>query len=135
MAGKRTTVNETRFGSVISEARKQDKAVGAFTCYNFEEFEAVARAAESRRAPVIVLVSPASFGSLGGERLVRAFMCMADGASTDILVQLDHVSEKGEIQRAADCGIGAVMADGSKLSFKENLALPKRWHTLCKQKG
>ena len=117
-----TRNNQTRFGSILGEAREQGRAIGAFTCYNFEEFEAVARAAESHRAPVIVLVSPASFRSPGGERLAQAFGCMAEAASADILVQLDHVSGREEIQRAADCGVDAVMADGSKLPFEENLS-------------
>lgn len=122
MAGKKPASNETKFGSVLAESRKQDKAVGAFTCYNIEEFEAVVRAAESCGAPVIVLISPASFESEGGERLTRAFRCMADDASADILVQLDHVSDRYLIERAAVCGVDGVMADGSKLPFEENLA-------------
>lgn len=122
MAGKKTMADETRFGSVLGEACKQGKAVGAFTCYNLEEFEAVVRAAESRLAPVIVLISPASFTSHGGERLVKAYASMVDDASVDILVQLDHVSDRHQIERAAACEIDAVMADGSKLPFEENVA-------------
>lgn len=114
-------MNETRFGSVLSRAGKLGRAVAAFTCYNLEELEAVVSAAEARRAPVIVLVSPSSFEGTGGERLVRAFRGVADGASVDVLLQLDHVSDARSIERAADCGFDAVMADGSKLPFGDNL--------------
>jgi tagatose 1,6-diphosphate aldolase GatY/KbaY len=116
---------ETRFGAVLARAREVGRAVGAFTCYDLLGFEAVVRAAESCRAPVVVLVSPSSFGAEGGERLVRAFGAAAGGALVDVLVQLDHARDEHLIQRAAGCGVDAVMADGSKLPFEENLAFTR----------
>jgi ketose-bisphosphate aldolase len=119
------TATETRFGKVLSLAQEAGRAVGAFTCYDLLGFEAVVRAAESRRAPVIVLVSPSSFRARGGERLVRAFGAAARGSSVEVLVQLDHARDERLIERAADCGVDAVMADGSKLSFGENLSFTR----------
>jgi ketose-bisphosphate aldolase len=115
-------VDGTRFASVLGRAQEMGRAVGAFTCYNFEELEAVVRAAEARRAPAIVLVSPASFKRAGGERLVRGFRAAIAHTSVDVLLQLDHVSDLRSIERAVECGVDAVMADGSKLSFRDNLA-------------
>jgi tagatose 1,6-diphosphate aldolase GatY/KbaY len=114
---------DTRFGTVL--AREAGRAVGAFTCYDLLGFEAVVRAAESCRAPVIVLVSPSSFGAEGGERLVRAFAAAARGALVEVLVQLDHARDERLIELAVGCGVDAVMADGSKLPFEENLAFTR----------
>jgi tagatose 1,6-diphosphate aldolase GatY/KbaY len=119
------TATETRFGRILGLAREAGRAVGAFTCYDLLGFEAVVRAAESRRAPVIILVSPTSFAAEGGERLVRAFGAAATGSSVEVLVQLDHARDERLIERAADCGVDAVMADGSKLPFAENLAFTR----------
>jgi tagatose 1,6-diphosphate aldolase GatY/KbaY len=119
------TVAETRFGEILVRARETGRAVGAFTCYDLLGFEAVVRAAESYRAPVIVLVSPSSFRAAGGGRLVRAFGAAAKASSVEVLVQLDHAGDEGLIERAADCGVDAVMADGSKLPFAENLAFAR----------
>ena len=119
------TETETRFGEVLARARGAKRAVGAFTCYDLLGFEAVVRAAESFRAPVIVLVSPASFSAEGGERLVRAFGAAAEGSSAEVLVQIDHARDEYLIERAADCGVDAAMADGSKLPFEENLAFTR----------
>jgi tagatose 1,6-diphosphate aldolase GatY/KbaY len=116
------TPAETRFGEILGRARETGRAVGAFTCYDLLGFEAVVRAAESYRAPVIVLVSPSSFRAAGGGRLVRAFGAAAKASSVEVLVQLDHAGDEGLIERAADCGVDAVMADGSKLPFAENLS-------------
>ena len=115
-------VTETRFGEVLSRARETGRAVGAFTCYDLLGFEAVVRAAETYRAPAIILVSPSSFRAEGGERIVGAFGAAARASSVEVLVQLDHASDERLIERAADCGVEAVMADGSKLPFAENLA-------------
>src|ERR671916_1721401 len=98
------TATETRFGRTLGLAREAGRAVGAFTCYDLLGFEAVVRAAESRRAPVIVLISPTSFAAEGGERLVRAFGAAATGSSVEVLVQLDHARDQRLIERAADCG-------------------------------
>lgn len=119
------TAAETRFGEVLALAREEGRAVGAFTCYDLLGFEAVVRAAESRRASVIVLLSPSSFRAEGGERLARAFGAAARGSSVEVLVQLDHARDEPLIRRAADCGVDAVMADGSKLTFAENLAFTR----------
>jgi ketose-bisphosphate aldolase len=119
------TATETRFGEVLGRAREAGRAVGAFTCYDLLGFEAVVRAAEFCGAPVVVLVSPSSFEAEGGERLVRAFVAAARGSSADVLVQLDHVRDQRLIERAADCGVDAVMADGSKLPYGENLAFTR----------
>jgi tagatose 1,6-diphosphate aldolase GatY/KbaY len=119
------TATETRFGRILGLAREAGRAVGAFTCYDLLGFEAVVRAAESRRAPVIILVSPTSFAAEGGDRLMWAFGAAAAGSSVDVLVQLDHARDERLIERAADCGVDAVMADGSKLPFAENLAFTR----------
>ena len=119
------TSTETRFGEVLGLAREAGRAVGAFTCYDLLGFEAVVQAAESRNAPVIVLVSPSSVAAEGGERLVRAFGAAAKGSSVEVLVQLDHARDEPLIGRAAGCGVDAVMADGSKLPFAKNLAFTR----------
>ena len=118
-------MTEMNFGEFLSRAREAGRAVGAFTCYDLLSFEAVVRAAESYQAPVVVLVSPSSFTAEGGERLVRAFGAAAKSSSAEVLVQLDHARDERLIERAADCGVDAVMADGSKLPFSDNLAFTR----------
>ena len=115
-------MSETRFGTVLVEAAAEGRAVGAFTCYDLLGFEAVVRAAQARAAPVIVLVGPASFAARGGERLLAAFRAAAAQARVPVLIQLDHAADRELIERAAAAGVDAVMADGSRLPYEENLA-------------
>ena len=115
-------MSPTRFESLLAAARARGRAVGAFTCYDLWGAEAVLRAAEDRRAPAIMLVSPGSFAATGGPRLLRALRAMARESSADVLVQLDHATDPDLIARAADLGADAVMADGSKRPYADNLA-------------
>ena len=115
-------MSETRFGAVLVEAAEAGRAVGAFTCYDLLGFEAVVRAAHARAAPAIVLVGPASVAARGGERLLAAFRAAAGQARVPILVQLDHAADRELIERAAAAGVDAVMADGSRMPYEENLA-------------
>ena len=115
----------TRFAGVLERARELGRAVGAFTCYDLGGFEAVAGSAEAHGAPAIVLISPSSFAAPGGRRLARAFVAMAAEASVELLVQLDHVSDRDQIERAAELGLDAVMADGSRMAYEQNLELTR----------
>ncbi len=110
------------FSQVLGEPGS-GRAVGAFTAYDLEAASAVLRAAESRERPVILLVSRAAFARPGGPALIDALHACARRAAVPVCVQLDHVSDLVLIERAAQLGCGAVMADGSKLEFDRNVEL------------
>jgi tagatose 1,6-diphosphate aldolase GatY/KbaY len=112
----------TRFTSVLAEAAAAGRAVGAFTCYDMLGFEAVVRAAEACAAPVIVLVGTGSVAAVGGARLLAAFTAAAAQAGVPVLLQLDHAADRELIGRAAAARVDAVLADGSRLPYEENLA-------------
>jgi ketose-bisphosphate aldolase len=99
------------------------RAVGAFTAYDLETACGVLGAAESRKAPVILLVSRAAFQAPRGALLFEALDSASRQAAVPVCIQLDHVSDLALIERAAQLGCGAVMADGSKLDFDGNVKL------------
>ena len=111
----------TPFADLLAEAGAGRAAVGAFTCYNLETAIGVVRAAEERGRGVILLLGEKSFRGPGGELLASALVAVAGRAAVPACVQLDHVSDLAVIRAAFECGIGAVMADGSTLPFEENL--------------
>ncbi len=102
------------------------RAVGAFTAYDLEAAVAILSAAESRESPVVLLVSRAAFAGQRGPALVAALRDCAERASVDACIQLDHVADHQLMQSATALGCGAVMADGSKLEFEQNVALVAR---------
>jgi tagatose 1,6-diphosphate aldolase GatY/KbaY len=111
------------FSQLLAEAAAHREAVGAFTCYNLEQAAGVLRAAEARRAGVVILVSEKSFAGADGHRLLSALVAAAERSDAAACVQLDHVSDLRLIESAFSLGAGAVLADGSHLPFHENVAL------------
>jgi tagatose 1,6-diphosphate aldolase GatY/KbaY len=112
----------TPFRELLEERRAAGAAVGAFTCYDVTTALGVIRAAEAREDPVMLLVGDASFAGEDGRLLVQALLAVAHEARVPACVQLDHASDRELIAAALGTGIGAVMADGSRLPFDENTA-------------
>jgi tagatose 1,6-diphosphate aldolase GatY/KbaY len=111
------------FRELLEERRADGAAAGAFTCYSLSTAVGVLRAAEDEGAPVILLVGEASYAAPGGRLLLAALRAAAERAPAPACVQLDHVADPATIASAFEDGAGAVMADGSRLPFAENVAL------------
>ncbi|HZO48687.1 MAG TPA: class II fructose-bisphosphate aldolase [Gaiellaceae bacterium] len=110
------------FRELLEERRSRGAAVGAFTCYDVTTALGVVRAAEQRGQPAILLVAEASFSAPTGRALARALLAVAAEAGVPMAVQLDHVADDALIDEALAAGIGAVMADGSRLPLADNAA-------------
>jgi tagatose 1,6-diphosphate aldolase GatY/KbaY len=111
------------FRELLEERRARGAAAGAFTCYTVTIAVGVLRAAESCSAPVILLVSEASYAAPGGRLLLAALRAAAERAAARACVQLDHVADRAAIASALADGAGAIMADGSGLAYEANAAL------------
>jgi ketose-bisphosphate aldolase len=123
------------FPELLQSAAARGQAVGAFTSYDLEACLATLRAAEAAAAPVMVLVSRQSFAAPGGELLVAALCAAVDRSPVRACVQLDHVDDLGLIERALDAGAGAVMADGSRWAWDENVAFVREAAALAGRHG
>jgi tagatose 1,6-diphosphate aldolase GatY/KbaY len=110
----------TPFRELLEERRAAGAAVGAFTCYDVTTALGVIRAAEARNDPVILLLGDASFTGRDGRLLALALLAIAREARVPACVQLDHASDRELIAAALESGLGAVMADGSRLPLDGN---------------
>jgi ketose-bisphosphate aldolase len=111
------------FRELLEERRARGAAAGAFTCYTLTTAFGVLRAGEIEGAPVILLVSEASYRAPDGPLLLAALASAAERSRALASVQLDHAADAALIARALGDGAGAVMADGSRLPYDENAAL------------
>lgn len=111
------------FRELLEERRSHGAAVGAFTCYNVETAIAVVQGAAARAAPAVLLVSEASFRRPTGPFLLPALAAVAERAPGGVCVQLDHVSDPNLMAQALESGAGAIMADGSRLPYRDNVRL------------
>ena len=111
------------FAELLSDAESRGHAVGGFTAYNLETAVAVCDAAAAHEVGVMLLVSAQAFTSNAGPVLARTLCQVAAEAAVPCCVQIDHVADLGTMAAALDAGVGSVMADGSKLSYEENVEL------------
>lgn len=109
------------FTELLHVNQERGTALGAFTCYTFETAVAVVQAAQQCQRGVILLISEKSFLAPQGAYLIASLRAIAEKAPVPVCLQLDHVSDLAQIERACQMGVGSVMADGSRLSFEENL--------------
>jgi tagatose 1,6-diphosphate aldolase GatY/KbaY len=110
------------FRDLLEERRAAHAAAAAFTCYDVTTALGVVRAAEKRKAPVILLVSEDSFRRSESRLLLPALVAVADHAHVAACVEVDHVSDPALLEPALTAGAGAVLADGSRLDTPANAA-------------
>lgn len=108
--------------NMLQAAKAAGYCVGAFNPVDYLTMEAIVEAAESQQAPVILQTSSASVKRFGIPTLVRLAHLVADRSSVPIALHLDHGTDREVIRQAILGGYTAVMIDGSKYPFEENIA-------------
>ena len=106
-------------------------AVPAITCYQVSTAISVVEAAGAAQAPVVVLIPPVLAASMEGVRTIRACRAIADSAAVAVSVQLDHATDMRLIEAALAAGVDAVLADGSSLPLRENVAFVRAVRESC----
>lgn len=108
---------------LLLDARRDGGAVGAFTAYNMETAIAVVRAAEASDVGVILLLSKSSLQEDWASLFLAGILAVAERTNASVCIQLDHVDDLALIDLALRGGVGAIMADGSRRPFAENVEL------------
>ena len=110
---------------MLSQARKEKRAVGAFNVANYETALAVMKAAEGEKSPVIIQVYDRLFQSEKGSDIAGTMIRLAHRAGQPIALHLDHGSTLEHVADAIHAGYTSVMFDGSRLAFAENAELTR----------
>ena len=120
---------------ILKKAEEQKTAIGSFNTPNLESLQAVIRAAEELKLPVIIQFAQVHESwiplSVIGPIMVEA----ARKASVPVCVHLDHGESLEYVQKALDLGFTGVMYDGSTLSYEENVANTKKAVEMASMKG
>ncbi|PSO48124.1 MAG: ketose-bisphosphate aldolase [Cyanobacteria bacterium SW_9_44_58] len=119
---------------LLEAAQKQSYAVGAFNMYNLEGAKAVVNAAEAENSPAMFQILP-NVLNYGGSALIAMFLEAADSAKVPMSVHLDHCDDRAMIGTALEAGIQSILADGSTLSFQDNLAFTQEMTDFAHAKG
>lgn len=86
---------------------------------------AVIRAAQAVRSPVMLQLHPGALEH-GGAPLATLCLTAARTASVPVAVHLDHSTSAAAIHSALEAGLLSVMADGSHLSYQDNLTFTRQ---------
>ena len=108
----------------LTSAHSGGWALAAFSTYSIEQTDALLRAAESQKLPVVLQAGSSAFGYAGRAALAAAAaVAAAREASVPVGVHLDHSRSAEEIAYCIEAGYTSVMIDGSHLPFEANVAL------------
>ena len=111
----------------LKAARKGGYAVGGFNTNNLEWTQAILKAAEAKKAPVLIQTSMGAAKYMGGYKVAKDIitdLVESMGITVPVAIHLDH----GDYEAALECievGYTSIMFDGSHLPFEENLKLAK----------
>lgn len=107
---------------MLQAAHAGGYCIGAFNLVDYLTLKAIVEAAEAQRAPVILQTSSATVKQLGLKALVTMARLVADDSPVPVALHLDHGTDREVIRQAIHLGYTAVMFDGSKYPFDENVA-------------
>ncbi|KAK8029599.1 fructose-bisphosphate aldolase [Apiospora rasikravindrae] len=122
---------DNRTYKILSDAENGGYGVVAPIAYNIECILAFIRAAETKRAPLIIQVFPWAITYSDG-LLVHAAAKAARDASVPVAIHLDHAQDADLIRHAAEkLPFDSIMVDMSHYEMEENLAKTKELVAFC----
>lgn len=107
----------------VQAARDNGYAIGGFNTNNLEWTQAILRAAEEKKTPLIIQTSMGAAKYMGGYKLCKDMitdLVESMGITIPVAIHLDH----GNFDAAMECievGYSSLMFDGSALDIEENL--------------
>lgn len=119
----------------LRRARTCGYAVGAFNAVNLETAQAIVRAAESERAPVILQVSENAARHGGLEPLLAIGRSLAASVTVPVTLHFDHAESLESAARAVELGFDSVMLESGSLGPEEYAGQLRRLAEVAHARG
>ncbi len=110
------------FREVIADAQRRNVAIGHFNISDIAGLRAIAEAAKEVGAPIIVGTSEGEREFLLPKNAVAMVRNVAESYGVQLFLNADHTYGIEKVKEAAMLGYDAVIFDGAKLPFEENIA-------------
>jgi fructose-bisphosphate aldolase, class II len=111
---------------ILERANEGKYAVMAFNCFNLETAKAVIQGAQELRAPVIIsLLQDHLKDHLGSHLLTKPIIRMANEASVEVAINLDHGQDIGFVKMCLQDGFSSVMMDASSYPLDQNIEITR----------
>ncbi len=111
---------------LLEQAEAGGYAVGAFNCNNMEIVQAIIKAADAERSPVIIQASQGAIKYAGLPYIVNLVRTAADTTDVPVALHLDHGTSFEQVMQCIGRGFTSVMIDYSKYPLEENIAMTNR---------
>lgn len=119
----------------IEEAEQKKVAIGHFNISNMEAFHGIVNAAKKLNLPVIIGTSEGERNYTGVHEVVALVKTMREKYDLPVFLNADHTYTYEGVVEAVDAGFDAVIFDGAKLSFEENIEVTKKCVDYASSKG
>ena len=106
----------------ITDAKNGGTAIGHFNISTLDALHAIFQAAQKRNVPVIIGVSEGERDFVGVHEAAALVRSLREQYDYPIFLNADHTYSFERCKEAIDAGYDAVIFDGAKLSFSENVA-------------
>ena len=120
---------------ILTKAKNEGWALGAFNAGNLEITKAIVQAAQSQSSPLIIETSSGELEHFGLKNFLSLVENYRQEFDLTILTNLDHGPGLEECQTAIENGYNLVHFDGSKLPYEENVKVTKALVGQAHQKG
>src|SRR5690606_16833275 len=118
---------------LMEKAEEGGYAVGAFNAVNMETAQAILKAAEEEKSPLIIQVTQTTLNYTEPEELAAMIFALVNKTFVPVAVHLDHGRSFNVVMRFLRMGFTSVMIDGSlqedgktPRTFEENIAVTKQ---------
>lgn len=111
---------------LIGKAADNHVAIGHFNASTVDGVWAIARAAQSLNLPVIIGASEGERDFFGVRQIAAVVKSVREELNHPIFLNADHTYSFDRVKEAVDAGFDAVILDGSKLPFEENIEETKK---------
>lgn len=111
---------------ILQAAKAGGYAVGAFNLNNMEILQAIIEAADELNSPVIIQASQGGLKYAGLEYIAGMAKVAANKTKVPVALNIDHGTDFNQVVRCVRHGFTALMIDGSRLPFAENIAVTKK---------
>jgi len=120
---------------ILTKAKNEGWALGAFNTGNLEVAKAIIQAAENQQAPLIIETSSGEVEHFGMKNFLSLIENYRQETNLEILTNFDHGPGLEECQNAIEGGYDLVHFDGSNLPYEENVKITKILVAQAHQKG
>jgi fructose-bisphosphate aldolase class II len=109
----------------IAEAERKGVAIGHFNISNLEALHAVCSAAKELKLPIVIGVSEGERDFVGIHEAAALVKVYREEYNQPVFLNADHTYTVEGVKKAIDAGFDAVIFDGVKLSYEENILATK----------